>query len=430
VVPKKLQGLSLQTLYKNQHHLTTSFDIYNTITAAMVKRNGNSLNNSPTPPWSHNLLIEKVPENRTCAAAKVRAEYCLLENERIFSAPNLKTCNLAEEEQRLICPPFMEDFQNEMSVKIADAFDVSDRLQEKACPRNSTTEVSVPSGVLVQWSRLEKFLNADPERRLSPRQSSILSTILEEMGTILSETEKRPLRVCLAGFESGHAAALFLGASDNTELHLFDSLKKADKKEQVKFLQLKYGRKRLVVHHHNPCQAMQQVLSPDIANSSNNYTEGNTTHCDFVHTSNTSSSTCPLPVIDLVKNSPCGILVSSQDQGIKSLRNSSIFFGGKDSQWNQLRAGGCIKDITCFGDISTDEKFCLAISTGSCQPAFQSKSETSRQRTIREQCDSRISQMTEHLTPLDQLCPAQEIHVPLKPRANLDVKNKIRTLPR
>ncbi|CAB9518473.1 multicellular organism reproduction [Seminavis robusta] len=155
IVPKTLAGLSLSNLYENRQQLTTGFDLYNTLTTAIVGTEKGLVKEPPS--WSHHLWNEVIPDTRTCADAQVKSDYCLYESQRSFSAPNLRSCNMVEDDQRLVCPFFSDEFKEEMSSSVSNFF-YSSTIQEKVCPAEAkdATTTTTKSSFVDEWNMIDK----------------------------------------------------------------------------------------------------------------------------------------------------------------------------------------------------------------------------------------------------------------------------------
>ena len=126
LVPKDLKAVSLATLFGNQQRLVTSADLYRTLTTLITSQDDEGMTlclfvlcqrrtahllllQCPLPnlkakikhsDWTINVLKDTIPPNRTCEDAKVFSDYCIYEQLRTFTAPNLGTCLLAEKHQK------------------------------------------------------------------------------------------------------------------------------------------------------------------------------------------------------------------------------------------------------------------------------------------------------------------------------------------
>eukprot|EP01062_Namystynia_karyoxenos_P043753 TRINITY_DN32030_c0_g1_i1.p1 TRINITY_DN32030_c0_g1~~TRINITY_DN32030_c0_g1_i1.p1 ORF type:complete len:1250 (+),score=272.04 TRINITY_DN32030_c0_g1_i1:69-3752(+) len=112
IVPQRLLrggGASVATLRTNTGRLATGFDLYRTLLRLIQP--GAAL---PHPPvWSYDLLRDVIPLNRTCAAARIAADFCGCGNEHTGTSPatpggsphlpNNGVCNFASAPQDEYC---------------------------------------------------------------------------------------------------------------------------------------------------------------------------------------------------------------------------------------------------------------------------------------------------------------------------------------
>ncbi len=91
IIPKKLKGYSMKSLYSNQDKLVTGYDLYNTLRILMapqyndgrlIKIGGYKGHESGIPEWSYNLLHDIVPDDRTCEDARIPVKFCPCTEER------------------------------------------------------------------------------------------------------------------------------------------------------------------------------------------------------------------------------------------------------------------------------------------------------------------------------------------------------------
>ena len=422
IVPKTLEGMSLDILFNNQQQLATGFDIYHTITESIV--GGVESLAPPIPKWSLHLWKTAIPPSRTCAEAGVREEYCRLESQRAYTAPNLGTCNLAEEEQSLVCPHHEDSFQSQMSSEVSAAFHTMNNIQTEACLVDST---SIPQPPLLQslakvWTTIDvddgKAFLCGPDCKAPPSlQAATLAALIHDLGS------SRTLNVCMDGFGNGHAAALFLYASATLRLHIFDKMAHSHQVSTFQTLERNYGSARLSLHASDEPNEdfFPKILSPtngmhvsyNTSNHTNKASHGSLS-CDFIFGTN--------HTLAMVKSAPCGILVVSGAR--TSLRNTQIYFGKNTSQWSQLRKDGCLKDMTCFEEDPTmltlkganktmevTQKWCIGVTTGACQTAFRKTGASSGQnkKELEDHCNSPVAQLTRQNVALDCLCPSHKI---------------------
>jgi hypothetical protein len=224
------------------------------------------------------------------------------------------------------------------------------------------------------------------------RQAAIIGAIVSDLGGAIHQAENRTLNVCQTGFGGGHAAALFLGASPHVDIHIFSaSMNLTSRASILGFLQTRHGQHRIKIHHGDPCETVPRLLSPV-------HSGEHAIRCDILHGSNPS---CEKDNIHLVRNSPCGALLTSM--ATKSLHDPEVYFGTK-SGWRNLKEHGCVRDITCFADTDTKPtmQFCLAISKRMCQV---------NNALRQDKCDGIIARLSKRII-LGRVCPAYEVPVP------------------
>lgn len=358
------------------------------------------------------LWKDDIPQTRSCSDAKILSTYCIYENARTITSPNLKTCNMVEPAQRLICPLYNDEFHNVLGASVDGAFATS-KIQAEICPArfsSSANNSSVSSSLREEWNTLDQNIvnnqDINPTKGkmyLYPRQASILTGVVKQLGEELFEAEQRHLTVCQTGFDGGHTTALFLEASPYTTIHAFDKLDRKYHQPAIDQLKDRYGTDRLVTYNGEPCYALNKTLWPFPKNESD-------VQCDFLH----GASRCPTDNIALVKRSPCGVILTST--AMSSLRDPTVYFGSDKGHWATLRQQECIRDIKCFeedsstGDdgqeIASSFKFCMAVTTGNCQEYGKSK-----RGLTDEQCETKIAEITERIQ-MSYLCPAHETPIP------------------
>ena len=69
--------------------------------------------------------------------------------------------------------------------------------------------------------------------------------------------------------------------------------------------------------------------------------------CDVLH----GSSLCASDNIDLVENSPCGVLLTTT--AMNTLNDRQVYFG-PNAQWRKLRERKCISNMVCFQEDTID----------------------------------------------------------------------------
>lgn len=353
VVPKSLPGLSLSNLFHNQRSVTTGFDLYTTLTSTIVGEDAALMSEPPT--WSYNLLQQTVPSVRDCRQAHVPEAYCIFQSR----SPNLGTCNMAEQDQTIMCPQYADSFQRNMSVDVGNAF-YTHEVKRKACPHDGKDESMLSSSLNEQWRRIDEVAQqfqsqSDLSAYSQPLQASIVSALVSELSKIILKAEKRPLHVCQTGFHGGHVSSMFLNASSSVKLHLFDLLDEPHHPSILELLGTQYGKDRLFVYKGDPCATIPKAHGIP---------------CDFVHGS---SSSCPTANIDLAKLAPCGTLLTGAAGG--ATKNDEVY-GGMNAQWARLVDDGCVKDVRCFEEgfpipkkgkeATSSPKLCVAVTTGKC----------------------------------------------------------------
>jgi len=401
IVPNEFPNLSLTTLLENQDRLATGYDLYRTLAEAIVA--GNETLMPPPSPWTFNLLHQSIPENRTCVDAKVPLHYCLFESERVLSSPSLSTCNPQELHQEFACAPLVGHFLDHMASEVEQEF-TTKHIDSKACGSpgvNHTSDQPYRS----QWCAIDELVGSFPSSKVSggiflyPRQSRLLFTIVRLQSEMVHERENRSFTVCETGFGAGHSAALFLSSTNHTNVHTFDLF---DRPYQLPALQhLKSNYEGRIIHHvGSSCNSVPKYLTAaQLSNS-------DTVQCDFLH----GSSLCRTDNIDLVENSPCGVILTST--AMNSLSDNAVYFGPQ-GQWTQLQARGCIRDITCFAEeeraldrgfvfnrngAPIAHKFCMAITTGKC-------TKINKASNPERKCDTSMDRISRHFN-LRRLCPA------------------------
>jgi hypothetical protein len=295
---------------------------------------------------------------------------------------------------------------------------------------------------------------------LYPRQATILTYLIQKIQYEITNNRptKRNLTICETGFGSGHSTALFQGAvtvpnsgyphSTSARIVSFD---KFDRQYQFPLWRyLKNESKNGPIHHDyvvgNSCETVPNHLSSTA-------TDTDKIQCDVLH----GSSLCPRDNIDLVENSPCGVLLTSTGAlregrycccnsnntfpilfsifprlraflpffpilAMNDLKDRSVYFGPR-AQWRDLRDRGCITDIVCFQEDQLDSlerdfvfarkgstytgKFCIAMTTGKCQN--NSNHKTGRDKE--NECTTAIYKIVSALS-LNKICPQHQVKVP------------------
>ncbi len=227
----------------------------------------------------------------------------------------------------------------------------------------------INTGMLEEsWQLIKNITSLHPGSDVSggiylyPRQAMLIVYLVQQevasRAIIGSRQTSKPFRVCETGFGAGHSAALFLSSAPNIEVVSFDKFDRPYQNAAFSALRSLYG-KRLTRVIGNSCHTVK------------NYAK----KCDFLH----GSSLCKTDNIDLIAKSTAGVTLTST--AMSSLTEKSVYFG-EGGQWATLKKGGCIEDITCFGEeetkISADlylakgreqtisHQFCFARNTGNC----------------------------------------------------------------
>lgn len=407
VVPQTLPHVSLDVLARNQVRLVTASDLYRTL-AEVMTTGGSQLMPKP-PTWTTNILKTSIGTNRTCVDAKVPLTYCLFEDQRTFTAPNIGTCNLATSTTRqdIFCPQVAQYFQSRLANEVDQVLNrtfAAAQINSLICPNkgHGNTQLHVK-----QWIEIDKLIESFPSPKVSggiflyPFQTSLLSSIIGVLGASMYAEEGRNLTVCETGFGSGHSAAMFLEASPHVHVHTFDTFNRSHQLPIVRQLATTFDG-RVTHYPGDSCETVPRLLSADnVATSS-----GKSVRCDLLH----GSSLCPRDNIDLVENSPCGVILTST--AMHSLYDDAVYFGD-NAQWSQLLKRGCIRDITCFeekeqlvgrdllfqrrnGPKPFSHKFCLAITTGKCSKSANNEFDEA-------ECDSQIARFS-NLIDLGSIC--------------------------
>jgi len=297
----------------------------------------------------------------------------------------------------------------------------SDHVQKDFCDNinaSSNGDGVVDESVYRHWKYIDDTTNRDfPKARVSggiflyPRQASILTHLIHRVHAVFRD-DRKTITICETGYGSGHSMALFASASVGpVRVVSFD---KFDRPYQLP-----------IWHRLNETMSLPRSSSElqGDQKKSFDFFKGNSCktvpshlpslQCDVLH----GSSLCPTDNIDLVENSPCGVLLTSTAMG--SLNDRQVYFG-KNAQWRKLRERQCISNIVCFKedgalDIKRDfvfakegssqtGEFCVAVTTGRCQ----------RGKTlsgISDRCAFAIDRLLTQLG-LNETCPKHQIQTP------------------
>ena len=236
------------------------------------------------------------------------------------------------------------------------------------CTANQDTNIFQEGSFQPIWKKIED-ITAEEEYQnskisggifLYPRQTLLLYELIQQ--NLKKRTSNRPYRVCETGFGSGHSTALFLSISPQVEVITFDKFDRPYQRPVLEMLNMEFPN-RIQHIQGNSCKTVPSLLQ------ANGFSG-----CDLLH----GSSLCKTDNIDLVQNSEQGTILTST--AMNSLSDRDVYFGS-DAQWRKLRAGGCIRDILCFGEGETVlersfvfasenelilHKFCFAQVTGKC----------------------------------------------------------------
>ena len=131
---------------------------------------------------------------------------------------------------------------------------------------------------------------------------------------VAKTTNKKSLTICETGFGSGHSMSLFheaaASASHTTHTGIdtrIVSFDKFDREYQLPLWHYMNETSTTGVHHEyyagNSCNTVPKQLS----SSSTSKNDRGRIQCDILH----GSSLCQTDNIDLVENSPCGVLLTS-----------------------------------------------------------------------------------------------------------------------
>lgn len=249
---------------------------------------------------------------------------------------------------------------------------------------------------------------------LYPRQASILTHLISRMH---AWGRKKTITICETGYGSGHSMALFQEASTSVRVVSFDKFDRPYQlpiwhrlNETISATNSRSSRK--LQDKNNYSQKSFDFVKGDSCKTVPNHLSS--LQCDVLH----GSSLCPTDNIDLVENSPCGVLLTST--AMNSLNDRQVYFG-RNAQWRKLRERNCITNIVCFkedgvvdlkrdfifakqGSIQTG-MFCVALTTGRCQRG-KTNSEMS------QKCVTDINQLLRHLR-LNEICLTYRIEAPV-----------------
>ena len=403
IVPSSLAGLSLPNLTGNQQRLSTGADLYWSLVDTMVFGSKSRLV-PERQSWMYNLFKEEVPSDRTCADAMVPTDYCLFESQRTRTGPNLGTCNLAETTQDFFCPGLSSRFRNRLGSSAEEAFLAAGLL---CLPPKEIEKRPVSAKLESLWGSIDELVKRYPNAKVSggiflyDLQSAMLSSVVKELATQVYEKEGRSLNVCETGFGAGHSAALFLEASPHVTVHSFDMFDRPYQDQIIEEILNSGKTRRLRIHQGNSCITVPMWLKERLVKSVSKHL----LKCDFLH----GSSLCPSDNVDLVENSPCGVIITST--AMNSLDDNAVYFG-PDGQWTDLQKRDCIRDISCYSEEEKElsrgyvfnrdgssivHKFCIAVTTGKCSKERAASSSPT--------CDNTIAKIVSKMG-LNERCPS------------------------
>lgn len=396
LVPESQPRLSKSALFQNQDRLTSGYDLYHTLRGLMTaplegmadgqvmpakiadrELLANNWSLPAIPDWSFNLLESLIPKDRTCRDAKLDPHLC---REKTTSA-NFGTCNMLDKDQEKFCPEYQK---KPKTVWIPTGFKQSAiRANLRAVGtkehNNPCGNFTKAPGIERDWDWIGNTLQTKyPKDHISEgiflydRQAVVLGQLVRHISDLID----RKITICETGFGSGHSLSLFLNSvGQNAHLISFDKFERPHQLPIWEHLNETYSQNhRLEYVVGDPCQTIPQYLSSSKGDPGK-------IQCDVLY----GSGSCPSDNIELVKNSPCGAVLTSK---AVPKDNKSVYFGPK-RQWTILRDRGCITNPICFKEDTLDAEkgravvkknksiFCLAITTGKCQETLFSTSELS-----------------------------------------------------
>lgn len=298
------------------------------------------------------------------------------------------------------------------------------------CPEvnNATT-----ASLLQTWKAIDEEVAKHPKTRVSggiflyPRQTALIKALVEFIAQGIHAPD-RPLTVCETGFGAGHSSALFLDTAQgfhpngrsSITLHAFDKFDRPYQLPALTIVQQHYPGHNAFHYTGDSCRTVPRALNPvDTTTTEGEGALYSGARCDILH----ASSLCPTDNIDLVENSPCGVLLTTT--AMDSLTDNVVYFGPK-GQWTRLRERGCIRDITCFREEKRkldrtfvfskngaviDHRFCFAITTGKCQKQKGAKKANANKRE-HESCGDPLAEFTKQHLRLGQLCKSFQVPIP------------------
>lgn len=300
-----------------------------------------------------------------------------------------------------------------------------DKSNQDFCENMNTSSTNpntiIEKSVFRHWKFIDETIERKfPKARVSggiflyPRQASILTHLVKSIHAGFGDYRKT-ITICETGYGSGHSMALFREASASFGPVRVISFDKFDRQYQLPIWH--YFNKTFSASQFDNSNGTKTKKSFDFVKGDSCKTVPNllpSFQCDILH----GSSLCPTDNIDLVENSPCGVLLTST--AMNSLNDRQVYFGPR-AQWRKLRERKCISNIVCFkedgkldlkrdfvfakqGSTQTGE-FCVAVTTGRCR---RGKADS---RTISEKCIGDINQLLIQLD-LDKTCSQYQIEPP------------------
>jgi hypothetical protein len=443
------EGYPVDSLLANRAKVVTPFDLYTLIRDLIVGGN-----DTERPRWMHDPLHETVPDDQSCKERKIPGDFCPT---RETPAPSFGVCNMFESKQAVFCrdptngvdlynsrteydmvsgrstvPDFNQALQDLKGTQVSDQAKNSSSGLSKSIQNFSATKATSSQSLLIVnkalsaittdlvcrvkhgkaaantsvaivqpiWLSLDTIVSEYRGKSkvsggifLYPRQSIILTSILQLLTSKLQDKQNEVVRVCETGFGAGHSAALFLAASPRIEVISFDKFDRPYQVRNANLLKQQFGPTRLQHIVGDTCNTVPEFRfnNPEI-------------RCDFIH----GSSFCPSDMLGLLQIlKPNGIVTAT---AMKGITDKDVYFGPK-AQWRQLRQNDCITNITCWKEEAHElkESFVFAKAGTKMEHAFCAAQNTGRCSV--QQGDSSVSVDTSGLE-LDRLCTASRVNVP------------------
>ena len=311
----------------------------------------------------------------------------------------------------------------------SSSFSLDNKPNNGICDKSSNASTSggiIGESVFRHWNYIDTTIEKDfPLAKVSggiflyPRQASILTHLIKRIHTGLKDRRKM-ITICETGYGSGHSMVLFQEASISVGPVRVVSFDKFDRPYQLPIWHhfnetISASSSHLQERGYSNKKTFDSVMG-DSCKTVPKYLPS--FQCDILH----GSSLCPTDNIDLVENSPCGVLLTST--AMNSLNDRQVYFG-PNAQWRKLRQRDCISNIICFQeddilDLQRDfifakrgstqtGKFCIAITTGKCQ---KDKVDILNDYDTIERCTAEINQLVTQLD-LNETCPQHQIEAPV-----------------